>query len=280
MGVYLNHQSKELHRTKMAKSPIQYSLITFLFNLTVFCDFIPQNYAQPIPKYQDLKNSDSIDGPFLHILEYKSITKDCNQGLHLSKTEAKDLELCVFGNTEVQTNNNKRYWSISDLLQKCFHKISNKNRKYWCNEDKRTLGGNILSLVTRRIQRKVKTGGIRVPFKYHNKQKIQNRPIRELKSESDSEECETKLRQSFECYRSELSSLATSLEEHKSNALTPESQMMRQNEAGCELINNILNKCDQLLCSPSSHSSSNVETYNEYVRTVLPGFDVKKCSKF
>ena len=264
----------------MAKSPIHYSLITFLFNLTVFCVFIPQNYAQPIPKYQDLKNSDSIDGPFLHILEYKSITKDCNQGLHLSKTEAKDLELCVFGNTEVQTNN-KRYWSsISDLLQKCFHKISNKNRKHWCNEDKRTLGGNILSFVIRRIQQKVKTGGIQEPFKYHNKQRIQNRSKRELKSESDSEECETKLRQSFECYRSELSSLATSLEEHKSNALTPESQMKHQNEAGCELINNILNKCDQLLCSPSSHSNSNVDTYNEYVRAVLPGFDVNKCSKF
>merc|ERR1712038_694690 len=282
MGVYLNHQSKELHTTKMAKSPIHYSLITFLFNLTVFCDFIPQNYAQPIPKYQDLKNSDSIDGPFLHILEYKSITKDCNRGLHPSKTEAKDLELCVFRNTKVQTNNKRYRSSISDLLQKCFHKISNKNRKHWCNEDKRILRRNILSVVIRRMQRKVKTGEIREPFKYHNKQKIQNRSKlkSELKSESDSEECETKLTQSFECYRSELSSLATSLEEHKINALTPESQMKHQNEAGCELIHNILNKCDQLLCSPSSHSSSNVETYNEYVRTVLPGFDVNKCSRF
>ena len=264
----------------MAKPPIHYSLITFLFNLTVFCDFIPQNYAQPFPKYHDLKNSDSIDGPFLHILAYKSITKDCNQELLLSKTEAIDLELCVFGSTEIQRNNKRYRSSISDLLQKCFHKISNKNRKHWCNEDKRTLGGIILSFVIRRIQQKVKTGGIREQFKYHNKPRIQNRSIRELKSESDSEECETKLRQSFECYRSELSALATSLEEHKNNALTPESQMMRQNEAGCELINNILNKCDQLLCSPSTHSSSNVETYNEYVRTVLPGFDVNKCDEF
>merc|ERR1711994_698555 len=150
----------------MAKSPIHYSLITFIFSLTVSYDFIPQNYAQPFPKY--LKNSNSIDGPFLNKLEYNPITKDCNQELHLTKTEAKDLKLCVFGNTEVQTNN-KRYWSsISDLLQKCFHKISNKNRKNWCNKDKRTLGGIILSFVIRRIQQKVKTGGIREPFKYHN----------------------------------------------------------------------------------------------------------------
>ena len=264
----------------MEKSPMHYSLITFIFNLTVLCDFIPQNYAQPFPQYLGLKNSNSIDGTFLDKLEYKSITKDCNQELHLSNTEAKDLELCIFGNTELQTNNERYRSSTSDLLQKCFHKISNKNRKHWCNEDTRTLGGNILSSVIRRIQQKVKTGGIREPFKYHNKQIIQNRSKRELKSESDYEECETKLRQSFECYRSELSSLATSLEEHKSNALTPESQMMHQNEAGCELINNILNKCDQILCSPSSHSSSNVAAYNEYVRTVLPGFDVNKCSKF
>merc|ERR1712064_45042 len=148
LSVYLNHQSKELHTTKMAKSPIHYSLLTFFFNLTVFCNFIPQNYAQPFPKYHDLKNSDSIDE--LHILEYKSIIKDCNQELLLSTTEAKDLELCVLGNTEVQTNNNRYRSSISDLLQKCFQKLSNKNRKYWCNEDKRTLGGIILSFVIRR----------------------------------------------------------------------------------------------------------------------------------
>merc|ERR1712165_321562 len=105
----------------------------------------------------------------MHKLEYKSITKDCNQELLLSITEAKDLELCVFGNTEIQTNNKRYRSSISDLLQKCFYKISNKNRKHWCDEDKRTLGENILSFVIRRIHRKVKTGEIREPFKYNNK---------------------------------------------------------------------------------------------------------------
>ena len=128
---------------------------------------------------------------------------------------------------------------------------------------------------------KFKANNYEERLKSHHRNILLNlvRAKRELTFEI-SDDCETKLRQSFECYRSELASLAASLESQERNSLTTESRILHQNMAGCDLVDNILNKCDQLLCNPSSHSGSNVDTYNEYVRTVLPDFDVDKCAAF
>jgi hypothetical protein len=103
---------------------------------------------------------------------------------------------------------------------------------------------------------------------------------RDLSSEDNSgENCEKKLAKSFECYRTELSKLSAALESSHTSELSPQGRHKHQHQAGCDLIGNILNQCDQQLCNPSSHDS-NANTYDEYVRTILPDFEVQRCGTF
>jgi len=235
----------------------------------------------PFLKYHDSKISKLNDKPFKQKVSSDVIFKECNKTIIFSETEAKDLVACVFQQKRLHANTDRPENIISDVFEQCLQQVNKKYLKYWCDEDMRFLSKTDITYESLPIEPKIVTTKTNRMPKYFNTNPLKKifRVKRELISET-SEDCERKLKESFECYRSELSSLATTLENHKNNALTPESRVIHRNKAGCDLINNILNKCDQLLCNPNSHSSSNVETYNEYVRTVLPGFDVNKCSSF
>ena len=51
----------------------------------------------------------------------------------------------------------------------------------------------------------------------------------------DEEDCGTKLKESFECYRNELSILSNALKTHRANALSAEARVLHQHEAACDL---------------------------------------------
>ena len=262
----------------MAKLSLQNLTIVILY-VIYFSGSLPINHALPFPKH--LKTLKLNNKPFMQTLSSGATSTDCNKAITISETEAKDLGACIFQQKGIQTNRAIPVNIISGVLEKCLQQVNKKYLKHWCDEDMNILSEKIISYKAFRKQPKIDTSQTSEMSKYFNTKDLKQsfRVKRELTSET-SEDCETKLKESFECYRSELSSLATTLENHKSNALTPESRIIHQNKAGCDLINNILNKCDKLLCNPTSHSASNVETYNEYVRTVLPGFDVNKCTTF
>ena len=268
----------------MTKTPMKFYSIIVVLNFVNFVGNFPTTYTNPFTEYYNVKKSLVKDNQLEQELHYSSISKKCNEKVYLSYIlQTKDLETCVFQETEIRTiDYNKRHDYIkSDTLKNCLQKISYEDRRYRCDEKVDAFSEKIKSYVAHHMPHKYRTANYDERLKSHHRNILHNlvRVKRELTSEI-SDDCETKLRLSFECYRSELASLAASLESQKRNSLTTESRILHQNMAGCDLVNNILNKCDQLLCNPSSHSGSNVETYNEYVRTVLPEFDVNKCAAF
>ena len=95
----------------------------------------------------------------------------------------------------------------------------------------------------------------------------------------DVEDCGTKLKESFECYRNELSILSNALKTHRANALSADARVLHQHEAACDLAQNISKKCDQILCSPVSLDTQKIG-YNDYIRTILPEFDIQSCGNF
>ena len=264
----------------MAKLTPQYVTVVILY-VIYLSGSLPKNHALPFLKYHDSKISKLNDKPFIRKVSSDTIAKECNEKIIFSETEAKDVVACVFQQKGLQTTTETPKNLISEVFERCLQHVNKKYLKSWCDEYIKILSNTVITYESLRIQPKIVTTRTNEMAKDFNKKPLKKifRVKRELTSET-SEDCETKLKESFECYRSELSSLATTLENHKNNALTLESRVIHQNKAGCDLINNILNKCDQLLCNPTSHSGSNVESYNEYVRTVLPGFDVKKCTSF
>ena len=265
----------------MTKTLIKFYSISFILNITIIGGNLPATYTHPSMEYYNVKESLVKDDQFQQAQDYSSISK-CNEKVYLSYLQAKDLETCVFQETRIRTINNKRHdYADTANFENCLQKISSENRRYRCDEQLNAFSKKVKNNVARRMPHKHKSANYDEMLNSYRRN-IQNnwlRAKRELTSKI-SDDCETKLKESFECYRSELASLAASLESHKSNSLTTESRILHQNMAGCDLVDNILNKCDQLLCNPSSHSDSNVETYNEYVRTVLPEFDVNKCATF
>ena len=267
----------------MTKTPMKFYSIIFVLNFTNFVGNFPATYANSFTEYYYVKKSLVNDDQFQQELDYSSISKQCNEKVYLSYLQAKDLETCVFQETKIRTiNYNKRHDYVNNaIFEKCLQKTAYENRRYRCDEQLDAFSEKIKSNAPDRMPNKYKAANYDERLKSHHRNILHNwfRAKRELTSKI-SDDCETKLRQSFECYRIELASLAASLESQKRNSLTTESRILHQNMAGCDLVDNILNKCDQLLCNPSSHSGSNVETYNEYVRTVLPEFDVNKCAAF
>ena len=239
----------------MTKTPIIFYSTIFVLKFANFVGNFPATYAVPFTEYYNVKKSMVEDDQFQQELDYNSISK------------------------------NKRHDYInSAIFEKCLQKISYEKRRFGCDEQLDAFSEKIKSNAahhTHRMPHNNKAANYDEMLKSHHRNILHNwfRVKRELTSEI-SDDCETKLRQSFECYRNELANLAASLESQERNSLTTESRILHQNMAGCDLVDNILNKCDQLLCNPSSHSGSNVDTYNEYVRTVLPEFDVDKCATF
>ena len=267
----------------MTKTPMKFYSIIFVLNFTNFVGNSPATYANSFTEYYYVKKSLVNDDQFQQELDYSSISKKCSKKVYRSYLQAKDLEKCVFQETKIRTvNHNKRHDYVnSAIFEKCLQKISYENRRYRCDEQLDAFREKIKSNTPHRMPNKYKAANYDERLESYHRNILHNwsRAKRELTSKM-SDDCEIKLRQSFECYRSELASLAASLESQKRNSLTTKNRIAHQNMAGCDLVDNILNKCDQLLCNPSSHSGSNVETYNEYVRTVLPEFDVNKCAAF
>jgi hypothetical protein len=205
----------------------------------------------------------------------------CPKKLYFSISEAKKLGTCVFHKIAADTffQPNVEYDNLSDQIRSCIRQITEKYSKIWCDEEIIDLSNNIANYLVINLPLGVELERRKkhLDFVKTNHLDERFRSKRELLSDDDKKEnCETKLNNSFDCYRSELSRLSSALKSHQEIVLTPESRIIHQNNAGCDLIRNILNKCDQLLCNPTSQDS-NVDTYTEYVRTILPNFEVQEC---
>jgi len=206
----------------------------------------------------------------------------CKKKLYISTIEAQELGMCVFNQI---TQSTFYHWNIksenlNDEISKCIRQVKEMSSKISCSKDVEELSNTLTNYIISNLHQRYGIGR-REKNLHLVKSNILDerfRSKRELISDEEIDEnCETKLKKSYDCYKDELSLLSSALETHQENALTPESRIIHQNNAGCDLIRNILDKCDKLLCNPPASQDSNVDTYNEYLQTILPNFNVLEC---
>ena len=75
--------------------------------------------------------------------------------------------------------------------------------------------------------------------------------------------CEERLEISFECYQDQVE-------------IFNQSPANQKQEEGCRMITNLVNCCDQILCTPPDRDKS-IKEYKEYVKAIYGSFDLSKC---
>jgi len=208
----------------------------------------------------------------------------CVMNFFLSVNQVQELGTCVFrqmtGNNQLQIDDYLK--DLNSRTSNCLQQLNEKYSKNTCSEEIHKISQSLIDYISLHLNLKshVATSkrGILRDNNINHEGRFRSR--RALTSEEGSKEnCEAKLKKSFDCYRSELSELSTVLKSHQRDILTPERRDAHQHKDGCQFIQNISNKCDQLLCNPPSSPDSNQNTYNEYVRAVLPDFDIQRCDQ-
>ena len=198
----------------------------------------------------------------------------CKKNVMISIHEASELGKCVF--TKISLDDHPKAdlqtTTIISAANQCMKDLNEYLFETWCPEElemfKIKLRLHIIYSMTLMAEN----------FGRRNNLQERLRRKRGLISE-DEEDCGTKLKESFECYRNELSILSNALKTHRANALSVEARTILQHKAACDLAQNISKKCDQILCSPVSLDTQKVG-YNEYIRTILPEFDIQSCANF
>jgi len=198
----------------------------------------------------------------------------CKKNVMISIHQASELGKCIFANfsfddhpkADLQTS------AMISAANQCMKDLNEYPFETWCPEE--------LEMFKIKLRLHIIYSMALMAENVDRIDSLQERLRRKrgLISE-DEKDCGTKLKESFECYRNELSILSTALKTHRTNALSVEARVLHQHEAACDLAQNISKKCDQILCSPVGLDTQKIG-YNDYIRTILPEFDIQSCGNF
>ena len=198
----------------------------------------------------------------------------CKKNVMISIHQATELGKCIFANLLLNDYPNADL-QINEMISaadQCMEQLNENLFEAWCPEE--------LEAFKIKLRLYIIYSMALMAENVNRIDSLQERLRRKrgLISE-DQEDCGTKLKESFECYRNELSILSNALKTHRTNALSAEARVLHQHEAACDLAQNISKKCDQILCSSVSLDTQKI-SYNDYIRTILPEFDIQSCGNF
>ena len=207
----------------------------------------------------------------LGVIEDKST---CKKNVMISIHQASELGKCIFANLSFDdhTKADLQTTAMISAANQCMKDLNEYLFETWCPEE--------LQMFKIKLRLHIIYSMTLMAENFSRRDHLQERLRRKrgLISE-DEENCGTKLKESFECYRNELSILSNALKTHRANSLSAEARVLHQHEAACDLAQNISNKCDQILCSPVNLDTQKIG-YNDYIRTILPDFDIQSCRNF
>ena len=136
------------------------------------------------------------------------LESSCSKKLYFSIREAKQLGRCVFHKITQNTffRPNVISENLSEPITSCMQQISEMYSKSWCDEEiidlSKTLANYLAKIIPLSIELGSRKKHIDIVKTKHIDERFRSK--RELISDGDKKEnCETKLNQSFDCYRSE-----------------------------------------------------------------------------
>ena len=287
-ATHINSFNKEARKYKktMAIIPAYLFVVELVLKYLILNGYTTNDSLLEIdtPNYPFHEHKDSVLIEKLGYDEFSVYPEPVHdKNLKFSAEEAKDLGLCISKQLALDKvfQINRNCDDLDTSTNYCVRELNGIYSNSWRDDEMENFSKGVLQYLKTSLPIKCKTSRKGKVFQFLiNGIEKRLRRKRASNSEDKSEDnCEMKLAESFTCYRTELSHLSEVLKSSEFSGLSPQARTNQQNDAGCDLIGNILNRCDKHLCNPSS-PDSDANVYNEYVRTILPDFDIQRCGQF